>query len=139
MPGNPYRQQVVRPGGSGHSIPGLSDAVRIGGWIFFGAIRGNDPVTRAYPDDNEQQARNAFANLKLLLDAAGATFDHVARVTLYLHDLEYREGFQKVWLEVFPENPPARSSMTIKDANVRPGDGCQFLMDVIAIDPAAVR
>ena len=45
------RRQIERPGGSGHSIPGLSDAVRIGGWIFFGAIRGNDPVTRTYPDD----------------------------------------------------------------------------------------
>ena len=49
MPPSPYRQQVERPGGSGHSIPGLSDAVRIGGWIFFGAIRGNDPVTRDVP------------------------------------------------------------------------------------------
>ena len=133
------RQQIVRPGGSGHSIPGLSDGVRIGGWLFFGAIRGNDPVTRQYPDDNEQQARNAFENLRILLDAAGAGFEHVARVTLYLHDLKYRDGFQKVWLEVFPDNPPARSSMTIADANVRPGDGCQFLIDVIAIAPEAVR
>jgi 2-iminobutanoate/2-iminopropanoate deaminase len=134
------RQQIVRPGGAGHSIPGLADAVRIGGWIYFGAIRGNDPVTRTYPDDNEQQARNCFENLRILLDAAGATWDHVARVTLYLGgDQKYREGFQKVWLEVFPENPPARSSMVIADANVRPGDGCQFLIDVIAIDPATVK
>ena len=136
MAGEPVRKQIERPGGPGHSIPGLSDGVRIGGWLFFGAIRGNDPVTRTYPDDTEQQARNAFANLKILLDAAGATYDHVARVTLYLHDLKYRDGFQKVWLEIFPENPPARSAMTIADANVRPGDNCHFLIDVIAIDPA---
>ena len=138
MPEKPQRQQIVRPGGSGHSIPGLSDGVRIGGWLFFGAIRGNDPVTRTYPDDTVQQARNAFANLNILLDAAGATYDHVARVTLYLDDLKYRDDFQKVWLEIYPENPPARSAMTIADANVQPGGNCHFLIDVIAIDPQTV-
>jgi 2-iminobutanoate/2-iminopropanoate deaminase len=138
MASKPLRQQIERPGGPGHSVPGLSDGVRIGGWLFFGAIRGNDPITRQYIADNEQQARNCFENLRILLNAAGAGFEHVARVTLYLADLKYREGFQKVWLEVFPKNPPARSAMVIADANVRPGDGCQFLIDVIAIDPAAV-
>jgi 2-iminobutanoate/2-iminopropanoate deaminase len=133
------RKQIIRPGGPGHATtPELSDGVRIGGWIFFGAIRGNDPVTREYPDDTEQQARNAFENLRILLEAAGASFDHVARVTLYLHDLKYRLAFHKVWVEYFPVNPPARSAMTVADANVVPGGNAHFLIDVIAVDPAAV-
>ena len=136
MPDRLTRQQIIRPGGSGHSTPGLSDAVRIGGLIFFGALRGNDPVTRAIPDDTEQQARNAFENLRVLLNAAGAGFEHVAKVTLYLHDLSYREAFHKVWQEYFPENPPARSAMTIADANVAPGQNYHFLIDVIAVDPS---
>jgi 2-iminobutanoate/2-iminopropanoate deaminase len=129
------REPVSRPGASLHVTPGLVDGVRIGGWIFLSSIRGRDPMTLEIPDDPEQQARNAFENLRVLLSAAGAGFEHVAKVNLYLQDMKYRDAFNTVWREVFPENPPARTGMQVTDVNMA-GSGAFFVIDVIAIDPA---
>ena len=52
--------------------------------------------------------RRALDNLRALLEANGATLQHVVKVTLYLQKLKYRTAFHKVWMEYFPENPPAR-------------------------------
>jgi hypothetical protein len=41
------------------------------------------------PGDFRAQATQAFENLKLALSAAGATFDHVVKVTVYFTDMTH--------------------------------------------------
>jgi enamine deaminase RidA (YjgF/YER057c/UK114 family) len=52
------------------------------------------------------QAEQAMANIKMLLEEAGARLDHVCKVTIYLVDPRYREAVYQVvgrWLKgVFP-------------------------------------
>jgi 2-iminobutanoate/2-iminopropanoate deaminase len=112
-------------------VPGT----KAGGLLFFSAVRGNGPRGTEISDDTKEQARQAFTNLRLLLEGAGATLDHVVKVTLYLHDLRYRTAFHEVWMETFPENPPARTAMQVADANASPGGNAHFVMDVIAVAP----
>jgi 2-iminobutanoate/2-iminopropanoate deaminase len=132
---NEVRKTVViaPPGGPSHE-KGMVQGVKAGGFIFFSAIRGNDPVTVKESDDTREQARQAFENLKILLTAAGATLDHVVKVTLYLHDLKYRTPFHKVWMEYFPKDPLARIAIQVADANAQPGRNAHFALDVIALD-----
>ena len=122
-----------KPGGAAHG-PGMVPGVKAAGLIFFSAIRGNAPGT-PMSDDTKDQARQAFRNLILLLEGAGATLDHVAHVTLYLQDVAYRQDFHTVWMEHFPENPPARIAIQVADANPVPGGKAHFALDVIAIAP----
>ena len=94
-------------------------------------------MTGKESDDTKEQARRAFENLKILLNAAGATLEHVVKVTLYLHDLKYRLPFHDVWMEFFPKDPPARIAIQVADANAQPGRNAHFALDMIAIDPQA--
>ena len=101
------RKEVIpTPPGAPERIPEVS-CIRAGGFLFFSAIRGRDPQTNKISQDPRTQARQAFENLKLMLEAAGATLDDVVKVTLYLGDLHHRTVFHEIWMEYFPRNPPA--------------------------------
>lgn len=65
--------------------------------------------------------------------AAGATLDHVVKVTLFLHDLEYRAPFHEVWTAYFPNDPPARIAVRVADADAGPGGNSHFALDVVAL------
>lgn len=124
----------VAAGGPGHGA-GMTAGVKAGGLIFLSAIRGNRPGDRKLSDDTREQARQAFENIKALLEGAGGSLDHVVKVTLYLHDLKYRTPFHEVWMEYFPTNPPARIAIQVADANTQPGGNAHFALDVIAVAP----
>lgn len=113
----------------------MTAGVKAGGLIFLSAIRGNRPGDRQLSDDTREQARQAFENIKALLEGAGGSLDHVVKVTLYLHDLKYRTPFHEVWMEYFPTNPPARIALQVADANTQPGGNAHFALDVIAVAP----
>src|SRR5438105_289305 len=78
------REELKSPPGGPRHGKGMVAGVRAGGLLFFSAIRGQDPQTREFPDDTGAQARQALENLKMLLEGAGATLEHVVKVTLYL-------------------------------------------------------
>lgn len=124
----------VAAGGPGHGA-GMTAGVKAGGLIFLSAIRGNRPGDRKLSDDTREQARQAFENIKALLEGAGGSLDHVVKVTLYLHDLKYRTPFHEVWMEYFPTNPPARIALQVADTNTQPGGNAHFALDVIAVAP----
>jgi 2-iminobutanoate/2-iminopropanoate deaminase len=123
-----------KPGGFSHhgTIP---DGVKAGGLLFVSGVRGQDPASNEMSDDPKEQARQAFSNLQDLLEGAGATMDHVAKVTLFLSDLNTRQAFHEVWQEVFPDSAPARIAIQVADANAVPGRNAHFALDVIAVAP----
>lgn len=133
----PYSREIItpKPGGATHG-PGMVPGVKAAGLLFFSAIRGNSPDV-PIQNDTKAQAHQAFKNLKLLLEGCGATLDHVVHVTLYLQDLAYWEDFHSIWMEVFPENPPARIAVQVADCNATalPEGGARFALNVIAVDP----
>ena len=135
MQKQPVRQVVhPKPGGSAHGV-GMVPGVKAGGMLFFSAVRGGGPGRGEWSDDTKEQARLAFLNLKLLLEGAGATFDHVAKVTVYFQDLNYRQPFHEIWMETFPVDPPARTAMQVANASANPQGNAHFVMDVIAVAP----
>lgn len=122
-----------KPGGSSHG-PGMVPGVKIGGMLFFSAVRGGGP-DRTMSHDTREQTVQAFTNLRLMLEGAGASLENVAKVTVYFQDLTYRAAFHAVWMETFPENPPARSAMQVVNASANPAGHAHFMMDVIAVAP----
>jgi len=65
------------------------------------------------PEDIEGQARNAFTNLRNVLEAAGSSLRHVLHLTQYFTDIRDARKVDKVFVEFFPDNYPARTVVQV--------------------------
>ena len=73
-----------------------------------------DPATgELVPGDVAAQAARAMENLREVLAAAGAGFEHVARCTIYLVDLADFAKVNEVYGRSFPKDPPARATVQV--------------------------
>lgn len=87
--------------------------VKFGNLIFPSVIGGRDPKEPALSEDPGKQVEQAFINMKNIIEAAGGTPDHIAKVIVYLKDFKHRELVNKEWIKLFPDedNRPARHTM----------------------------
>jgi len=83
------------------------DAVHFGELLFISGVPPTDAAGRVVSDDVAAQARQVFANLKLILDAAGASFADILKVTVYLLDVNDRGKINPVRQEFFGDARPA--------------------------------
>jgi 2-iminobutanoate/2-iminopropanoate deaminase len=96
------------------AIGPYSQAVRSGNFLFLSGQIPLDPATgELVQGDFPSQARRVFDNLKAVLAAAGATFAHVTRATVYLTDLGNFQALNGIYAEVFGEHKPARSTVGV--------------------------
>lgn len=65
------------------------------------------------PDEIRDQARNAFTNLKNVLEAAGSGLGEVMHLTQYFTDLRDVHAVDEVFSEFFPSNYPARTVVQV--------------------------
>jgi enamine deaminase RidA (YjgF/YER057c/UK114 family) len=65
------------------------------------------------PDDVRQQARNAFSNLRNVLEAAGSDLRHVLSLTQYFTNIADVRAVDDVFAEFFPEDYPARTVVLV--------------------------
>jgi len=63
----------------------------------------------------EEQTRLVLNNLKCVLEAAGTNMRHMIKVTVFMKDLKHFATVNEVFLEFFPEEPPARSAVQISE------------------------
>ncbi|TOM37571.1 regulator, partial [Vibrio parahaemolyticus] len=83
-----------------------------------------DPKTMAFVEGGiAEQSRMSLANLKAVLEEAGASMETVVKTTCFLSDMEDFAAFNEVYTEVFgTENAPSRSCVEVarlpKDALV---------------------
>lgn len=62
----------------------------------------------------EPQVRQCFENVRLILEAAGSSWDRIVDVTVYLTDMKRDFAtYNRVWAEYFGANPPARTTVEI--------------------------
>jgi enamine deaminase RidA (YjgF/YER057c/UK114 family) len=65
------------------------------------------------PDDIREQARNAFTNLRNILEAAGSDLGHVMHLTQYFTNILEVAPVDEVFTEFFPKNYPARTVVEV--------------------------
>ena len=85
-------------------------ATRIGPLVTSSVITPFDPGTRDVPEGAQAQLANIFRHMKLMLDEAGATWEHVAKLDFWAPTAEMRSEIDAPYLEVFPDESsrPAR-------------------------------
>jgi reactive intermediate/imine deaminase len=107
-------RQIIKAANAPQAIGPYSQAVRTGNLLFFSGQTPIDPATgNLVEGDIAAQARRVFENLKAVCSAAGASFDQVVRVGIYLTDLANFATVNGVMKEYFREPFPARSTIGV--------------------------
>jgi len=107
-------RQVIHSDHAPKAIGPYSQGVRSGNTLYFSGQTPIDPATGTLvTGDIGVQARRVFENLKAVCTAAGASFDQVIRVGIYLTDLANFAAVNAVMKEYFREPFPARSTIGV--------------------------
>jgi len=98
---------------------GFSAAVVVpvgtGSLVFISGEIGRDAAGKLVPGGMEAEARQCFANIRYALERAGASFEHVVRITAYVKDLADYPAYAKVRSEIFGADWPASASVGVSD------------------------
>lgn len=92
----------------------LSAAVKAGGFVFVSGMPPIDTKTaRLVSGDIAKQTETCLDNVKAALEAAGSSLEKVVKVTVYASNSAYYATINKVYARYFPEDPPARTFVTV--------------------------
>jgi 2-iminobutanoate/2-iminopropanoate deaminase len=108
------RRSIEVPGLHHGGLP-IPQACLVGNLLASSGISPLDPATGTIPSDTEDQVRLVFANLRLVLEAAGGRPEDVAKCTVFVRDKAIRPFVDKYWTELFPDEAsrPARHTLRI--------------------------
>jgi reactive intermediate/imine deaminase len=107
-------KQIISTPNAPAAIGTYSQAVRVGNTIWVSGQIPLDPATKELvPGDMEAQVRRVFDNLKAIVTAAGASFDDVVKVNVFLTDLAHFALVNKIMAEYFREPYPARAAVGV--------------------------
>lgn len=95
------------------AIGPYSQAVRAGDTVYLSGQIPLDPATMQLVEGFEAQVRRVFDNLEAVCAAAGASFDDVVRVTIYLTDLANFPVVNEIMASRFREPYPARVTVGV--------------------------
>jgi 2-iminobutanoate/2-iminopropanoate deaminase len=105
------------------AIGPYSQAIRAGSLLFVSGQIPIDPATGAMVDgDVAAQTHRVFQDIRAILEAAGASLDHVVRTTVYLADMNDFAAMNAVYATYFSSPAPARATVQAarlpKDARI---------------------
>lgn len=109
-------RKELRVSGLAEPISHYCDAVRFGDLLFISGVPPTDQAGKLVGgEDVAAQCRQVFGNLKMVLDAAGASFADILKVTVYLLDVEDRGKINPVRQEFFGGARPASTLIGVRE------------------------
>ena len=123
-------RELVTAAGAPKAIGPYSPALKAGNLLFLSGSIPLDPVSGQLVSGGiVEQTTQVMENIKSLLDAAGVTFNNVARTTVFMVDLGEFAQMNEIYAKYFTAPYPARSTVQVvklpKDVRVE--------IDVIAV------
>ncbi len=135
----PAAPRYINPGTLA-ALPGFTHAVRVGSTVYVSGEVALDSMGRLVgASDLRAQARQAFANLAVVLKIAGAAPGDATKLTIYVVNYSPRDfaGIREAAPEFFPErNPPAGIVVGVQSL---PLDGLLIAVDATAVVRAMFR
>ena len=107
------QRREFRVAGLSEPLSHYTDAVSWGDMLFVSGVAPLDGEGHLVGDDAAAQTRQIFENMKRIIDAAGAGFRDVLRVTVYLTDVDDRKAINPVRQEYFGDARPASTLIEV--------------------------
>ena len=107
-------KSIVQTDLAPQAVGPYSQAVSSDGYVFCSGQVGLDPGTGSLVEGTIQdETRRALTNLGAVLEAAGAGFAEVVKVTAYLTDIADFASFNEAYAEFFSDARPARATVGV--------------------------
>lgn len=107
-------RQVISAPDAPKALGAYSPAIRAGNLLFVsGQIPVNPATGELVSGDIAAQADQVMRNLTALLKAAGLSFEHVVRTTVFLADMNDFAGMNEVYAAYIVDPPPARATVQV--------------------------
>ena len=95
------------------AIGPYSQAMRKGNIVFLSGQIPLDPQAMVLVEGIDKQIKQVFENLNQVIKAAGASFDDVAKLNIYLTDLSHFTLVNEIMKTYFTEPFPARAAIGV--------------------------
>jgi 2-iminobutanoate/2-iminopropanoate deaminase len=126
-------REEIRVPGQPEPISHYTDAVRAGGLVFVsGCVPVDAEGSLVGGDDVVAQARQTLENVGAVLAAAGCSFADVAKVTIFLTDVDDRPLINPLRQEFFGD---ARPASTLVEASRLAIPGAKIEIEAVAVVP----
>lgn len=116
-------KEIINTKEAPQPIGPYNQAVAAGGFLFIsGQIAIEASSGQLIIDDITSETHTVLKNLKAILTAAGLTFDHVVKTTIFLSDMNNFALVNEIYGSYFSGNFPARETVEVsvlpKNVNV---------------------
>jgi 2-iminobutanoate/2-iminopropanoate deaminase len=96
------------------AIGPYSQGIVAGGFLFTAGQIAIDPATgQVIAGDVKAQTERVLTNLAAVLGAAGASWRHVVKTTVFLHDMNDFPAVNETYGRILGESRPARSTVQV--------------------------
>jgi 2-iminobutanoate/2-iminopropanoate deaminase len=107
-------RELITAAGAAKAIGPYSPALKAGNLLFLSGSIPLDPISgQLVTGGIAEQTRRVMENIKALLEAAGASFDNVARTTVFMVDLGEFATMNEIYASYFTAPYPARSTVQV--------------------------
>jgi 2-iminobutanoate/2-iminopropanoate deaminase len=107
-------KQEVKTEKAPQAIGPYSQGIVANGFVFASGQIAFDPATGELNTGTiEDQTRQVLKNLGAVLEAAGSSFDHVVKATVFLQDMNDFSRMNQVYAEFFKAPFPARAAVQV--------------------------
>jgi len=108
----PAKKKVVTPKDSPAGRP-FSAGILAGDTLYVSGQGGFDSKTKKIPDSFEDEVRSCLNNVGAVLQAGGMDLSDVVAVQVYLTDMDLFQRMNAVYMEVFKEPRPTRTTVGV--------------------------
>lgn len=107
-------KQPIFPPNAAKPLAPYTPAIDAGGFVFLSGQIALDSDGNLHTSDIATETKKVMENVGNLLNAAGLSYDHLVKVTIFLSDMAHYAAVNEVYGSYFGAVPPAREAVAVK-------------------------
>ena len=110
------KKEIIKTQKAPLAIGPYSQAIKVGDLLFISGQISIKPETNEFIDGEvEVQTEQVLENIKAILEAVDSSLEDVAKVTIYLRNMEDFVLVNKVYSRYFENSLPARATVEVSN------------------------
>ena len=93
--------------------PVFSQAIKVGKFVYVSGQVGDDLTGKLSDTTFKDEAKQAFENIKSILQAAGLDLKNIIKITIFMSDMSFFNELNEIYLTYFPKKQPTRSAVAV--------------------------